>query len=311
MRDSWIEIVSSRLGPPLMTTSDEVRFNCWRDDCGSGPDTKYHVYVNPKKGKFFCQRCQRGGTLDFLARLLGIDAPEDSLMLWDQIMNDYLWGTETEDDSEDEYVPWPKDYSTMYPGMEAHRYLLSRGITQKRIDNYQLGFGVKGLKSRIIFPDINENDRLVYWVARKYGWLDGFSNAPKYKNADIPRKRQVYNLGRILKRGWDKRIVICEGPISCITAGLDAVATYGKYVTGDQLCRISSTGAKEYVIAFDGDAVLEGVSIAMRLFRRGLNVKFIKFKNDEDPNSVGSYRMRKLICSAPRWDRYSAMEVML
>lgn len=310
MKSGWVEVVAQRLGPPILTTSDEVRFNCWRPDCGSGPDTKYHLYVNPRKGKYFCQRCQRGGTLDFLAKVLGLPPLEDSLLMWEQIMHEFLWGTQ-EEDEEPKFVSWPQEYNKLMPGLEAHRYLSSRGISEKKIEHYEIGFGIGELKNRIIFPDTDEDDQLVYWVARKYGKLDANKKAPKYKNADIPRKRQVYNLGRLLRRGWDRRVVICEGPISAVVAGFDAVATYGKYVTGDQISRLARVGAGEYVVAFDGDAILEGVSLATRLYRRGLNVKFVKFRREDDPASVGGTAMRRMVCQAYSWHSLSALEILV
>lgn len=307
---SWVEVVASRLGPPILTTGDEVRFNCWRPDCGDKPDTHYHMYLNPRKGKFFCQRCQRGGSLEWLARMIGIKAPEDSLFMWEQVIHEFLWGT-AEDKSESEYIAWPKEYNQMMSGLEAHRYLSGRGISDKKIDFYQIGFGTGFLKNRIIFPDVDEHSSLVYWVARKYGKLDANKQAAKYKNADIPRKRQIYNLGRLVSRGWDRRIVICEGPISAVATGFDAVATYGKYVTGDQISRLAAFGADEYVVAFDGDALLEGVSLATRLYRRRLKVKFVKFRYDEDPASVGGSIMRHKICTAPVWHSMSSLEVII
>lgn len=309
MKSGWIEVVARRLGPPILTTGDEVRFNCWRPDCGDHPDTKYHLYVNPRRGRFFCQRCQRGGRLEWLARMIGVEVPEDSLLMWEQLMHEFLWGTST--DEEMDYIVLPREYNEMMPGLEAHRYMIERGVSDKKIAFYQIGFGTGYLKNRIIFPDVDEYGKLVYWVARKYGKLDNNEKAPKYKNADIPRKRQVYNLGRLLQRGWNRRIVICEGPISANVAGFDAVATYGKYVTGDQVSRLVAVGACEYVIAFDGDALLEGVSLATRLFRRGLNVKLVKFRYNEDPASVGGQEMRRRICVAPRWHNMSALEVLV
>lgn len=305
---SWLDVVAQRLGPPIMTTGDEVRFNCWRPDCGSGPDTHYHVYVNPRKGRFFCQRCQRGGTIDFLSRMLNLPEPEDSLSMWDSLVHEFLWGTRhTEDDYE--YLAWPREYQRIVPGMEAYRYLRARGVSDRRIDHFQLGFGIRELKNRIIFPDVDVKGRLVYWVARKYGKLD-YTKAPKYKNADVPRRTQVYNLGRILANGWSRKVIICEGPISANIAGLAAVATYGKYVTGDQVSRLVSAKFDEYIVAFDGDALLEGVSLATRLFRRGCKVRFIKFNRTDDPADVGSVAVRRMACTAPQWNSFSALEVL-
>lgn len=310
MYEGWIGVVSQRLGAPVNTNGDEVRFNCWRPDCGASPDTKHHLYLNPRKGKYFCQRCQRGGTLESLARALEISPPEDNLLSWDQAIRNYLWGESIEEEDQPS-ISWPQEYSPISPGFAAYTYLLERGVSNKKIEEYEIGFGVGSLKNRIIFPDVDERGRLVYWVARKYGKLDGNKRAPKYTNADAPRKFQVYNLGRIRQKGWNRRLVICEGPISALVAGLDAVATYGKYVTKEQVAKLVACQAEEYVVALDGDAILQSTSLATRLYRKGLNVKFVRFSHDEDPASVGVREMRRRICQAFPWDGISSLKVMV
>lgn len=303
--DSWTHIIAQRLGPPILTTSDEIRFNCWRPDCGNTPDSKYHLYVNTSRGKYFCQRCRRGGSLESLAKALKLPAPSESLTVWQRVINSFLFG-DKDLEEDDTYVPWPQEYEKMIPGTHAHRYLLSRGISDKKIATYQIGFGIGQLKNRIILPDIDEDGNLVYWVARTYS-----NHKAKYKNATAPREKQIFNLGRIAQRGYRGRLVICEGPISAIVAGYDAVATYGKYVTGTQINRLATYGADEYVIAGDGDAVHEAVSLATRLYRRGLNVKFVRFSSDEDPASIGGLEIRRRIRNANKWHEFSAMEVLL
>jgi DNA primase len=198
-----------------------VRFNCWRADCGASKsrDTKYHMYINPTKGKYFCQRCQRGGSLEFLAKMLRLPSPERALSLWDKVLHSFLFGEGNAEESANAEISWPP-YHKIIPGTTAGRYLADRGISEKRINHYQIGFGSKFLKNRIIFPDTNKDGKLVYWVARTYG-----KHKAKYKNATAPRQYQVFNLGRIQASGRLGRVVICEGPISAITAGFDAVAT--------------------------------------------------------------------------------------
>ena len=64
--DELIKIISARLGSPILTCGDEIRFNCFRLDCGKRgvTDSSHHLYINPIKEKFFCQRCQKGSTLE-------------------------------------------------------------------------------------------------------------------------------------------------------------------------------------------------------------------------------------------------------
>lgn len=303
--DPWVEIVARRLGPPIFTTSDEVRFNCWRSDCGasSTPDTKYHLYLNPIKDKFFCQRCQRGGTLAYLTKVLGLPPPDQTLGMWESILHTFLFGSGVPDKLVEVELP---PSSQIYPGMKAFQYLTSRNISESKISHYGLRAGIKEQINRILIPDVDSSGRLVYWVARTYG-----NHKAKYRNATAPREYQVFNLGRLESKNHKGRLVICEGTISSISAGYDSVATYGKYVTGEQVQRLVDFNADEYVIAFDGDAVLEGVSLATRLHRRRCNVKFVEFDYHEDPNSIDGFDMRRRIHSALRWHELAAAQLLL
>lgn len=310
MADEWVEVLAKRLGPPIFTTRDEVRFNCWKQECGSTktPDTKYHMYVNPIAGKYFCQRCQKGGSLEWLAKALGIEAPGESLLHWERVIQSFVFG-DKEPVKEVPEIQWPEEYNALFVGTKAYRYVQERGITEQMIDFYQIGFGTGFLKNRIIFPDTDKDGKLVYWVARTYA-EDGKPRA-KYRNADAPREKQVYNLGRLERDNMKDRVVICEGPISAIIAGYNAVATYGKYVTGEQIDRLARFKAAEYVIAGDGDGLYEATSLATRLYRRGLNVRFARFFGDEDPASVGPAVVQQRIESALTWNSTSVLEVLV
>lgn len=321
--DPLVEQFSSRLGSPIFTNSEEVRFNCYRKDCGGPgrPDTKHHLYLNPIKGKYFCQRCRRGGTVEYLAKSLGVQSPEKVLGVWDKLVNSFLFGdSEEEKLSSATYATIPRDYIEILPGTTAYNYLISRGIDDLTMQQYQLGFGTARLfeipreehplyagKNRVIFPDFNSDGTLCYWVARTYSGL----HKSKYKNATVPRDSQVFNLGRVQSRGYKGQLVICEGPISAIIAGENAVATYGVYVTGSQIDRLVAHAADEYVVAVDGDAVGEGVSLCSRLWKRGLNCKMVRFAPDEDPASVGRDEFQRRVNTAVVWNANAALEVLM
>lgn len=318
--DPLVQQLAKKLGPPVLTTSEEIRFNCPFRDCGNGrPDTKYHLYLNPLKEKWFCQRCKKGGGTDYLFKRLGVTPPSKSLTLWDQVVQSFLYPTSTYTQVEPQREVLPLDYTEMIPGTQAHKYCLSRGINDAKIRQYSIGFGTARLddypkeerklyagKNRVIFPDFDRYGDVTYWVARTYG-----KHTAKYKNAQSPAHTKIFNIGRLHRLEEIIRVVICEGPISAIIAGYDAVATYGKDVTGSQINMLVDLQAQEYVVAFDGDAVGPAMSLSSRLQRRGCNVKFVKFSYDEDPASVGPIESRKRVLSAPSWNDMSAMEALV
>jgi len=304
-----------------MAKEPEVRFNCFFPDCShKGSDVHHHMYVNPDKDKWFCQRCRRGGSLEYLAKLLGVPQPDRSLALWDDVINNFLFGVKPDRAKPAfERADLPLDYVPMMKGTEAYRYVLERGLTDKDIETYQLGFGTQRMKDidrayrdryagkkRVIFPDFDRNEEPVYWVARTYG-----SSSIKYKNAGVPRDDKIFNFGRIQRREYKGRIAVSEGPLDATAIGFEGIATYGKYVTGTQISMLVEWGADEYVVAFDGDALSDSMSLATRLHRRGLNAKVALFDPGEDPRSVGLAEVRRRIRGAKRWNDVLLMKEMI
>jgi len=309
MHNEWVDILAKRLGTPLLTTRDEVRFNCWREDCGASGslDTKHHLYVNPVEEKYFCHRCQRGGSLESLSKALGITPPGYSPSGWDKFVRSLLEKPSVSPISELDPVPLevPEEYVEMIPGTKAHSYLLSRGITDEMIRHYRIGLGLGFLRNRVVFLDVNSRDEVVYWVARDYS---GSSRRPKYRNADAPRDNQVFNLGRLERDRYRGSLVVCEGPISAIAAGYNAVATYGKYVTKAQLSRLVNFRAEEYVIAGDGDGQKDANLLATRLSRKGARVRFVRMTGTDDPASVDKGELLQRLCEAPVWTPFTVLD---
>ena len=304
---AWATVLGDRLGQPLFASGSEVRFNCFRNDCGNSgeKDSHYHMYVNTDKGKYFCQKCQRGGTLEWLAEFLGVTPPEDNLSLWNEVINDFLFGSK-----EEKAVEAPVEQPEMMdlvPGTTALRYLSERGISQLRIRAFDIKMGIGKLRNRVVFPDYSDSGELEYWVARDYVGRD-----PKYRNSKSPRVNKIYNSSRWIRCQRFSQVIICEGVISSIVTGYDTVATYGKYVTGGQVERLCEMNADTYVVAFDGDAVAEAISLASRLCKRGKCTKIVKFPYDKDPADLGCRETRSRVREASKFSNpFDAVKVML
>ncbi len=312
---SQIIQLTARLGAPIITTRDEARYCCIRPECA---DTKYRMYVSPEKGKYYCMKCGWGGSLAYLFKRLGLDLVGDiPLSLWHDAMQRFIYGVDPRVASVATVVAL-KDYSPIFPASAASAYLISRGIGPKLIDYYALGVGYANLREipkaeqsryigrgRIVFPDFDADDNLCYWVARTY-----VGHRMRYKNAQVPRTDQVYNLGRLIRHGFRKRIIICEGVISAIRAGIYGVCTYGKSVTSSQISRIVDFGAEDVVVALDADARLEACCLADALFQRRCAVRVVNFEHTvDDPASVSDFD--RLVDEALPWAPMTRLRLLL
>lgn len=208
------------------------------------------------------------------------------------------------------------------PGLKALEYLQGRGLTERTIKRFGLGFapdghdealrfleaqgysrehlkafGVAGEKdgrwydyfrNRVMFPIIDRRGRIVGFGGRV---MDG--SQPKYLNSPespVFNKRQnLFGLNLAQSIRGLERLIIVEGYMDVISmhqAGVPyTVASLGTALTEEQ-ARLMRRYASEVFIAYDGDAA--GQKAALRsldiLRDAGLGVKVVEFPGGMDPD---------------------------
>lgn len=249
-----------------------ITFNCPRcvDRGEPRPDRKYRLHVcienqSNRFGTFHCFRCGYGGKV----RKGGIEFDGN-------VLRDRRYAFEASRAVVHEAV-LPTDFIPMMKRMNAYDYLSNRGLSDADMEYYGVGIAM----GRIVFPDFNVDGKLVYWVSRAYD-----QSIPKYLNCPASRDKQIYNLGRWLNEKLDT-LTICEGPISAICAGRDAVATYGKIISQSQVDIIRSLPAKKVYIALDPDAKKEAIKLAKDIVNYFDEVYLVPMTGKNDPASLG------------------------
>jgi hypothetical protein len=131
----------------------------------------------------------------------------------------------------------------------AIKYLRDRGITDKIIEKFDIGYTTKGqFFNRIIIPSYDENDALNYFIAR---WFDKTYTKLKYLNPDVEKQTIIFNEGKI---NWDATIYIVEGVTDHIVVP-NSIPLLGKYIPDILLDKIYEQANANVVIFLDGDAV--------------------------------------------------------
>lgn len=246
--DSKKEYIISQLGDDYIEADGgkELRYQCpFCKEAGKHYDD-YKLYVSVDKGVYWCHRCESKGRIIFDKDLTN-GSNTDVYKLFDKYLN-----PEKEDNSEDsDYYIIPK-YRPI-PNTLSYEYLMKRNISDEDIDYYNIR--VSGLKDdkrffgRVIIPNRVINK---YWTdmynARTY-----IDDPIRYKNPRSSKRNSiVFNLFRIHENC--NRIIINEGAINSIIAGKDSVASFGKYISDEQLNMIISKKPSKIYVSLDTDA---------------------------------------------------------
>lgn len=178
----------------------------------------------------------------------------------------------------------PYGASKIKRGSFAHSYLLSRGIPGDIVDsldafeipsksldiskiNEQLIDVPRERKLeaylhslRVIFPQ-RVRSKIVGFVSRDFSK----QRPEKYKvlNTEGPWRRLCLWNFDSAKNG--RRIILCEGIISAIMCGSEAVASYGNLVTEQQIELLKTSSAKEIVIMAEVGAYKAAEGVALKL----------------------------------------------
>lgn len=188
------------------------------------PKCKHHkkkLSVNLEKDAFKCWICDwHGKSIRRIILRFGNYLQQKT---WNELsgiveITDYekLFLLEKEIISE-ETVSLPEEFITLcnkdhaLTSLSARRYLNERGISNKDILSWKIGYAVSGeYENRIIIPSFDSSGKLNYFIARRY---DG-KKWQKYKNPKIS-KDIIFN---DLCIDWNSDITIVEGVFDAIKA---------------------------------------------------------------------------------------------
>jgi len=306
---------------------EEFRINCINPDhfrIKGELDTKHHLYINIKTGFFICPICNwRGNFYKFVSFVEGLS--------WREVYDKYK--NESEDISLADFQAVVEN--RLYPvneqeqvntnigsgfGFEtleitedtiAYKYLVGRGITMEKIKKYRLKYCIRGKYAfRIIIPTY-ENNKLVYFVARKY--ISAFfapkvMNPPKSSTQFLPKNEIVFGIDNIIKGEW---LVITEGVFDAMTIPNYGIALLGKYLSNKQFFKIINLGIQRVYVMLDNDAYANALDIGWKFMKWGIEVYVINLNKDEDPNSIGEYECALRMYYAQKLDFETYIEQCL
>jgi len=300
-----MEMVLDRYGIELTHRGDQLTGPCPIHD-GSNP-TQFSVNLTKNAFHCFSTHCEaKGNVLDFVALKEEVSVREAALMLRDW----FKLETGTDEPKENEEPDPPADEEpgkdTLNPPLTFqlknlepdHPYLKTRGLTEKIIDYFGLGFCSRGMmKGRIAIPIHNADRELVAYAGRTVTEVS--EENPKYKLPPNFKKSLVlYNLHQV----HTDHMVLVEGFFDVFRlwqVGVkNAVALMGSSISEEQedliLGRLASHG--RLTLMFDGDEAGQVCTkqVTTRLIQR-IHLKIVMLKEDEQPDTISQEKIKKLL----------------
>ena len=276
-----ISTLSNTLGSYSTLKGNELAFYC--------PFCNHHkqkLQVNTETQKWHCWTCNSGGKkLTSLLRKLDVDRKTISIIR--EIYGDSNYTPQQEDAETKVYISLPKEYISLNEEpvgfnpeyKHAIHYLNERGISQKDIVKYNIGYCKDGLYARrVIIPSYNTDGSLNYFVSRSYYPEEKM----KYKNPPISKNIICFES----QVNWNEPIILCEGVFDAITIKRNAIPLLGKFPSKQLVEKIFMSGVNDIIISLDNDAINEALKAAEYFRKNGIHIKMMYLK-DKDASEMG------------------------
>jgi DNA primase len=216
-----------------------------------------------------------------------LDVDRKTISIIREIYGDNNYNPQLEDADTKVFISLPKEFislSEVPKGFNpeykhAIHYLTQRGITEKDIIKYNIGYCKEGLYGqRVIIPSYNSDGSLNYFVSRSY-YSD---NKMKYKNPPISKNVICFDS----QVNWNEPIILCEGVFDAITIKRNAIPLLGKFPSRILVEKIFMSGITDIIISLDNDAINEALKAAEYFRKQGIHVKMMYLK-DKDAADMG------------------------
>jgi hypothetical protein len=280
-----VDLLSEFLGDPHQhyESKGQISFDCpvCAEEKGlDSGDGKGNLEINYGRHVYKCWACsETHGTHGPLGKLFDQYATKGQKKVYNLIKPEEL----KQEDVRRPKLRLPEGFTTFkdsnprfIPHIEAYRYLTSRGVTDKMIEKYNIGYTVNGdFAYRIIIPSYNLDGQLNYFVARS--WVP---KKMKYKNPSVPKDEIIFNEGRI---DWDKDIFLCEGAFDSFFLD-NSIVMLGKKMSKLLFETLYAKANKNIIICCDGDAFEDGIRVYAELNGGRLynKIKIVKLPLDKD-----------------------------
>lgn len=165
------------------------------------------------------------------------------------------------------------------------RYLLDRGLTERTIGLYRMGYVDAGdLQGRVVVPSFDGLGMVNFWSARTI-WRD---TRPTYKLP--PSSKDVISNEHMVD--WTEPVYLVEGIFDEVAVGPQAISLYGKFLQPLLAQRLVERRPPVVYVCLDSDARAEAMSLMRKLVGYDLSCSLVDLPG-KDPGSLGFEAVRR------------------
>ncbi len=294
------------LGPGEKSSGTNRKYSCPFEGCVGRPskingDKKLEVDLatnDKKENPFHCWSCNTRGKS--IRTLLGaLKAPKHRYDELSSIIKYTIIDSQFANSKQTFDGVLPSEYKFLgnitksdLNGRHAKVYLKNRGITNKDIFKYSIGYCETGkYQDRIIIPSYDGEGKINYFVARS---ID--ENCPhKWRYLNPQATREIIPFEMYIN--WDEPIVICEGGFDLLAIKRNVVPLLDKIITESLMKKILGSGMKKIYMAIDREALSLAVRHCETFMNYGKKVYLVDM-TDKDPSAMGFEEFTKTIQKA-------------
>jgi len=208
-------------------------------------------------------------------------------------------------------VAWPDTFEPLSPhtrgGQQGIWYCHKRGITPVAWEGMRLGVCTAGRQThRLVFPARDHADRLLFYQGRAMWDPQPGSHYIKTLGRKIVEPEREAGSGDtllnldVVRKFSCQRVLVVEGPVDCAHAYPDAVAIWGKKISGYQVELLMRAGVREIDLGLDGEAIADmqaQAPLLADLFR----VRIVRWPPGKDPGDLTKAEIEHYRAQAVQW----------
>lgn len=256
----FIEYLEASFDIEYVSGGHQLKLNGQCPFCGEDR-SDMRMYVNAKTGLGQCFHCgEPFGPYKFIMAREGCSYPNAQKIAAGDPEG---WDRTPPQQEEDPELAWPH-VTAISDSPAATTYLWDRGITNKLVAHFGLYFAAHPTRigdklyhteNRVVIPIFDIEGQPVSWQARTIA-----DATPKYLFPPaFEGSQHMYNAWAIPQGA--PYLIICEGVMDVFGwwrhGATNAIATFGKKISEDQMALIKRLAPKVIFIAWDSDAMME------------------------------------------------------